>query len=277
MQKKVTSKDGTEIAFEKSGNGPALIIVGGSLADHQFYGPLADELAKHFMVYNFDRRGRGQSGNMGAYAVEREIEDVAALIDFAKESVCMYGHSAGSALALRAAAAGLNITKVALADPPFTPRGRNDEEAKTEFAEEAAHIKELHNKDDHRGSVKFFLGGMGLSDEDIERILESPAGETMIDSARALPYDYALLGDDGLVPTNLGAKVKVPTVIFAPKAMPETAQALADAMPNASFQGLEVSAHETPPADMAEKLTEFFLIQQLKEIEAMGFESKVFL
>jgi pimeloyl-ACP methyl ester carboxylesterase len=255
---KVTSKDGTEIAFEKSGNGPALIIVGGSLADHQFYGPLADELAKHFMVYNFDRRGRGQSGNMGAYAVEREIEDVAALIDFAKESVCMYGHSAGSALALRAAAAGLNITKVALADPPFTPRGRNDEEAKTEFAEEAAHIKELHNKDDHRGSVKFFLGGMGLSDEDIERILESPAGETMIDSARALPYDYALLGDDGLVPTNLGAKVKVPTVIFAPKAMPETAQALADAMPNASFQGLEVSAHETSPADMAEKLTEFF-------------------
>jgi pimeloyl-ACP methyl ester carboxylesterase len=274
---KVTSKDGTEIAFEKSGNGPALIIVGGSLADHQFYGPLADELAKHFMVYNFDRRGRGQSGNTGAYAVEREIEDVAALIDFAKESVCMYGHSAGSALALRAAAAGLNITKVALADPPFTPRGRNDEEAKTEFAEEAARIKELHNKDDHRGSVKFFLGGMGLSDEDIERILESPAGETMIDSARALPYDYALLGDDGLVPTNLGAKVKVPTVIFAPKAMPETAQALADAMPNASFQGLEVSAHETPPADMAEKLTEFFLIQQLKEIEAMGFESKVFL
>lgn len=254
---KVTSKDGTEIAFEKSGNGPALIIVGGSLADHQFYGPLADELAKHFMVYNFDRRGRGQSGNTGAYAVEREIEDVAALIDFAKESVCMYGHSAGSALALRAAASGLNITKVALADPPFTPRGRNDEEAKTEFAEEAARIKELHNKDDHRGSVKFFLGGMGLSDEDIEGILESPAGETMIDSARALPYDYVLLGD-GLVPTNLGAKVKVPTVIFAPKAMPETAQALADAMPNASFQGLEVSAHETPPADMAEKLTEFF-------------------
>jgi alpha-beta hydrolase superfamily lysophospholipase len=103
---KVTSKDGTEIAFEKSGNGPALIIVGGSLADHLFYAPLADELAKHFMVYVFDRRGRGQSGDTGAYAVEREIEDVAALIDFAKEPVCMYGHSAGSALALRAAASG---------------------------------------------------------------------------------------------------------------------------------------------------------------------------
>ncbi|MGH9954607.1 MAG: alpha/beta fold hydrolase [Nitrososphaera sp.] len=183
----MTSKDGTEIAFEKSGNGPALIIVSGSLADHQFYTPLADELAKHFMVYNFDRRGRGQSGNKGAYAVEREIEDVAALIDFAKESVCMYGHSAGSALALRAAASGLNITKVALADPPFTPRGRNDEEVKTEFAEEAARIQELHNEDDHRGSVKFFLSGMGLSDEDIEGILESPAGETMIDSAVPCP------------------------------------------------------------------------------------------
>jgi pimeloyl-ACP methyl ester carboxylesterase len=66
---KVISKDGTEIAFEKSGNGPALCIVGGSLADNQFYAPLADELAKHFMVYIFDRRGRGQSGDMGDYAV----------------------------------------------------------------------------------------------------------------------------------------------------------------------------------------------------------------
>jgi pimeloyl-ACP methyl ester carboxylesterase len=254
---KVTSKDGTEIAFEKSGNGPALIIVGGSLADHQFYAPLADELAKQFMVYNFDRRGRGETGDHGAYAVDGEIEDVAALIDLAKVPIYMYGHSAGSALALKAAASGLIITKLALADPPFTPRGKNIEEAKTEFAEEVRRINELHNKGDHRSSVKFFLGGMRLSDEDIEGILESPAGEAMIYSARALPYDYALLGD-GIVPINLAAKVKVPTVIFAHKAMPETAHALTDVMSNASFQGLEVSAHETPPADMAEKLTRFF-------------------
>ena len=96
---KVKSTDGTYIAFERLGEGPALIIVGGSLADHQFYAPLADELAEHFTVYNFDRRGRGQSGDTKPYAVEREVDDVGAVVADTKEPVFMYGHSAGSALA----------------------------------------------------------------------------------------------------------------------------------------------------------------------------------
>ena len=118
---KVTSSDGTRIAFERLGEGPALMIVGGSLADHRFYAPLANELAKSFTVYSFDRRGRGQSGDTEPYAVEREVDDVGALIAHAEEPVLVYGHSAGSALALRAAASGLDIAKLALADPPFTP------------------------------------------------------------------------------------------------------------------------------------------------------------
>jgi pimeloyl-ACP methyl ester carboxylesterase len=252
----VTSKDRTTIAFERSGQGPALIIVGGSLADHQFYKPLAEELSKHFTVDNFDRRGRGQSGDAGTYTVEREIEDVAVLIDDAKEPVYLYGHSAGSALALRAAAAGLNITKLVLADPPFTPHGENGEVAKAQHAEEAARIQELNNKGDYKSSVKFFLSGYGLSDEDLEGILQSPGGESMIDCARALPYDYAMLGD-GLVPTELAANVKVPTLILVAGAMPETAQALVSAIPNARYQAMENSAHETPPADIAEKITAF--------------------
>src|SRR3712207_1102519 len=105
----VTSSDGTRIAFKQLGAGPALIVVGGSLADHRFYVPLAEELAEHLTVYSFDRRGRGQSGDTGPYAVEREVEDVGALIAYAKPPVFVYGHSAGSALALRAAASGLDI------------------------------------------------------------------------------------------------------------------------------------------------------------------------
>jgi hypothetical protein len=89
---KVISIDGTEIAFERLGRGPALIIVGGSLADHRFYVPLANELSRHFMVYNYDRRGRGQSGDTSAYTVERELEDLAALVDHAREPVFVYGH-----------------------------------------------------------------------------------------------------------------------------------------------------------------------------------------
>src|SRR5688500_9741737 len=134
--RKVTSKDGTEIAFERSGAGPALLLVGGALADHTFYTPLRSELTRHFTVYTFDRRGRGQSDDTPPYAVEREVEDLAALIAYAKEPVFIYGHSAGSALALRAAASGLNIAKLALADPPFTPRSANEEAAKAEHSEQ---------------------------------------------------------------------------------------------------------------------------------------------
>jgi pimeloyl-ACP methyl ester carboxylesterase len=254
---KVTSSDGTQIAFERLGEGSALIIVGGSLADHQFYSPLANELAERFAVYNFDRRGRGQSGDMEPYAVEREVDDVGALIAYAKEPVLVYGHSAGSALALRAAASGLDIARLALADPPFTPRGEDEEAAKAEHAEQAAHIQELNDKGDYKGSAKFFLKDYGLSDEDLEAMFQSPAGEGMLDCARALPHDYAVLGD-GLVPTNLAARVDVPALILAAEAMPETAQALADAMPNARFRAIEASAHELAPEALAPVLKEFF-------------------
>jgi pimeloyl-ACP methyl ester carboxylesterase len=97
----VTSKDGTQIAYHKAGEGPPLLIMGGSLADHHFYVPLAQELAKHFGVYNFDRRGRGASGDTPPYQVDREVEDVAALITEAGGQAYGYGHSAGSALASR--------------------------------------------------------------------------------------------------------------------------------------------------------------------------------
>lgn len=254
---KVTSSDGTRIAFERLGEGPALMIVGGSLADHRFYAPLANELAKRFTVYSFDRRGRGQSGDTEPYAVEREVDDVGALIAHAEEPVLVYGHSAGSALALRAAASGLDIAKQALADPPFTPRGEDDEAAKAEHAEQAARIRELNDRGDYEGSAKFFLKDYGLSDEDLEAMFRSPAGEAMLDCARALPYDYAVLGD-GLVPTELAAKVNVPTVILAAEAMPETAQALADAMPNARLRAMETSAHELPPEVLAPVLKEVF-------------------
>jgi pimeloyl-ACP methyl ester carboxylesterase len=254
---KVTSSDGTRIAFERLGEGPALMIVGGSLADHRFYAPLANELAKRFTVYSFDRRGRGQSGDTEPYAVEREVDDVGALIAHAEEPALVYGHSAGSALALRAAASGLNIAKLALADPPFTPRGEDDEAAKAEHAEQAARIRELNDRGDYEGSAKFFLKDYGLSDEDLEAMFRSPAGEAMLDCARALPYDYAVLGD-GLVPTELAAKVNVPTLILAAEAMPETAQALAVAMPNARLRAMETSAHELPPEVLAPVLKEVF-------------------
>src|SRR3989440_8951860 len=101
----VTSKDGTKIAYDKQGEGPTVILVAGALcARLSWSGPgLAKFLAPHFTVYNYDRRGRGDSGDTKPYAVEREIEDIEALIDEAGETASLYGHSSGGALAMEAA------------------------------------------------------------------------------------------------------------------------------------------------------------------------------
>ena len=116
---KVTSHDGTPIAFERSGNGPPVILVLGAFNDRSSGAPLAASLAQRFTVLNYDRRGRGESGDTPPYAVEREIEDLDTLISAAGGSACVFVHSSGATLALQAAARGLAITRLALHEPPI--------------------------------------------------------------------------------------------------------------------------------------------------------------
>jgi pimeloyl-ACP methyl ester carboxylesterase len=116
----VTSKDGTTIAFDRLGDGPPVILVCGGSTDRMANAPLAELLAEHFTVFNYDRRGRGDSGDAAPYAVEREVEDLDAVIDAAGRSAFVYGTSSGGALALEAAASGLAITKLAIWEPPFS-------------------------------------------------------------------------------------------------------------------------------------------------------------
>ena len=118
--KKVISKDGTTIAYDQSGQGPAVILVVGAFNDKATGAPLARFLERHFTVFNYDRRGRGESGDPGPYDIEREIEDLDALIAQAGGSACVFGYSSGATLALRAAAYGLNISQLALYEPPPT-------------------------------------------------------------------------------------------------------------------------------------------------------------
>jgi pimeloyl-ACP methyl ester carboxylesterase len=119
VQKSVKSKDGTVIAYEQSGRGPAVILVASSLADRSDTKRLAALLAPQFTVINYDRRGRGLSGDTPPYQVQREVEDIAALLDEAGGSACLFGSSSGAVLALEAAASDLDITKLALYEPPF--------------------------------------------------------------------------------------------------------------------------------------------------------------
>src|SRR5215212_3548870 len=116
---KIQAKDGTTITFDRLGDGPPVILVCGGSVDRMSNAPLAEELAQNFTVYNYDRRGRGESGDTQPYAVAREIEDIEALVNEAGGAACLYGTSSGAALALDAAASGLNITKLALWEPPY--------------------------------------------------------------------------------------------------------------------------------------------------------------
>src|SRR5918994_5056994 len=116
---RVTSNDGTSIAYDRKGTGPAVILVGGGLDDGSENAPLVPGLAEHFTVYNYARRGRGDSGDTLPYALEREIEDLEALIADAGGSAHLYGVSSGGALALEAAAAGIAVRRLAVYEVPY--------------------------------------------------------------------------------------------------------------------------------------------------------------
>ena len=115
----VVSRDGTQIAYEQSGAGPALILIGGAFGERTTAAGLAALLAPRFTVFAYDRRGRGGSGDTPTYAVEREVEDLEALIDRAGGAAFVYGHSSGAALAIEASAEGLPIGRLVLYEPPY--------------------------------------------------------------------------------------------------------------------------------------------------------------
>ena len=261
----VTSPDGTRIAISTAGSGPSLVIVGGALADGSAYASLATELAPHFTVYTFDRRARGGSEASGTWSVEREVEDVASVVRACESPVCVYGHSAGAALALRAAAAGVPMAQLVLADPPWSPRDVDDAAERTEHAEQAAELERLVAAGDLAGAVRTFLGGFGLSEAEVNELLATPAGSRLRALARTLPYDYAVLGD-GLVPVAMAAGVSLPTLVLAAASegvtedadthavTPDAAQQLAQALPNARLVRLDAPVHALAPTDVASTL-----------------------
>lgn len=254
--KKIHSKDGTVIAYEVLGSGPALIVIGGALADHTFYNPLANELAKKYTVYSFDRRGRGHSPDTLPYAVEREVEDVLSLISVAGEPVIIYGHSAGAALALRVAAETQSVSSLVLVDPPFSAHGPEDKATVAQFMVEKDTVQSFHDKGDHKAAAAFFLSGFGMSPESVADLLNSSAGTTMIRSAYALPYDYAVLGV-GLVPVELARKVMVKTFIFSSPEMNKAAFELAAAIPKSHFKVLPKPMYELSAIEVDEALSSF--------------------
>lgn len=258
----VISKDGTTIAFETVGQGPAVLMVNGAFGYRDFYGEreLAALLSKDFTVYLYDRRGRGESTDTLPYAVEREIEDIDALIDRAGGLACIYGASSGAALALLAAAklGRVKIPRLALYEPPY---GLGDEAARQEFAKQKQYLSTLISEGKRGDATRFFVSGMGTPPEIIEEMCKSQEWKDMEGVEHTLAYDYAIL-NDGAVPVALAQQTSIPAIIMdGEKSMPfmqEAAETLGRAMPSASRKTLKDQTHEPSALVLAPVLQKFF-------------------
>jgi pimeloyl-ACP methyl ester carboxylesterase len=252
---KLISSDGTSIAFERHGAGPALIAVdaAGSYRDFRPFPAPVEPLAAHFTVYVYDRRGRGASTDTPPYAVEREVEDLAALVDEAGGSAFVYAFSSGGLLALHAAAAGLAIPRLALFEPPIEPT-----EAPAGETAFTAELAELVAAGRRRDAVAFFHRGIGVPDEVMEQ-MTPPVWAALEAVAHTLVYDCRLSDAMSL---RLLRAVTTPTLVLDSQGSSEeitgSAAAVAAALPTSAHRRLPGDWHGVPHELLAPALTEFF-------------------
>jgi pimeloyl-ACP methyl ester carboxylesterase len=259
----VTSKDGTSISYERSGGGPSVILVGGGLVDPATGRagrwenvPLAAELAEHFTVWNYDRRGRGDSGDTLPYAVEREIEDIEALIAEAGGSAHLCGISSGGALALEAAAAVLAIDKLALYDVPYSV-GEDAAQRWRGYVEQLGPALAEGRRGD---AVELFMRVAGAPEESIASARSSSMWPGLEAIAHTLAYDAACLGD-GQPPTDRLAQITQPTLVATgggDEFFTQAADAVAANVPRAERRVIEGQGHVVDPKAFAPVLERFF-------------------
>jgi pimeloyl-ACP methyl ester carboxylesterase len=249
------SKDGTPIVYERHGSGPPVILVGGGLDDGSENAPLAAELAAHFTTYNYARRGRGRSGDTQPYAVEREIEDIAALMAEAGGRASLYGASSGGMFAIEAALAGLPIERIAVYEIPYDTYEDAPQRCH-EYREELA----IALAEGRRGdAVELFMRLAGSSDEQIVGARSSPYWPGAESLAHTLAYDGALYGEP---PVARLATITQPTVVATGGSadfFESAADAVAAALPNGERVTLAGQDHVVDPKAMAALLARFFV------------------
>jgi pimeloyl-ACP methyl ester carboxylesterase len=257
----VTSKDGTTIAFERSGKGPAVVLVGGILGDRSQQAPLAALLAEHFTVFNYDRRAHGQSGDTPPYAVEREIDDLEAIIDEAGGSAFVYGTSGCAVLALEAAAHGLapKMKKLAMWEPPYIVDDSRPP-APRDYQEQLTELLSMGRRGDM--VELFFTKAVGLPVEFVAQMRQAPFWGAQESLAHTLIYNAMIMGDFS-IPTERIATVKIPTLVMdggETAWLTHAAQAVADILPHAERRTLKGQPHNIAPEAMAPVLIEFFKV-----------------
>lgn len=262
----VVSPDGTKIAFERTGSGPAVILISSALADRSDAKKLAALLAENFTVINYDRRGRGASGDARTVSVEREIEDIAALIEHVGGPVSLFGSSSGAVLTLRAAAAGLDVHRVAVFEPPFVVDPDSKSGPGKDFP---ARIDALLTEQRYSEAVKLFMVEAQGMPKAMVAFMKLARGmwRTLTAMAETLRYDLAVMGDTQqgkpLTPKPWRA-VTAPTLVLtggkSAAGFHNAAKAVTEVMPNARHEilpGLNHGAVMMAPKKLAPTVTEF--------------------
>lgn len=253
---KVRSADGTSIAFERTGTGPALILVdaAGCCRAVGPLGPLAAQLAAKFTVFTYDRRGRGESTDTLPYEVDREIDDLQALITAAGGSAFVYGFSSGAVLALHAAAAGLAIPKLALLEPPLPVDDQPSPEQ--DLGAEVAALVAAGRRGD---AVEHFQRSIGVPAGMTAGMRQAPFWPTLEGLAHTLVYDTLITRS---LPAARLKAITVPTLIIDSEGSDARlrgwAHGVAETMPNVQHRTLQGEWHGVPAADLARVLTDFF-------------------
>jgi pimeloyl-ACP methyl ester carboxylesterase len=256
----VSSRDGTTIVYDKRGTGPAVILVDGALT-YRSFGPmshLAELLSSRFTVYDYDRRGRGDSSNSLPYTVEREVEDLEALIQEAGGNAFVYGISSGACLALEAAIKlGMKIEKLALYEPPYYSE-KSAPQAWKEYREQLTGLLAAgHNGE----AVVLFMQFVGTPADQIGGMRQSPMWPLFEAVAPTLAYDAATMGVDRSVPVKRAAEINSPTLVMNGTSVPfmlDTAIRLAKAIPHAEHRTLKGQTHDVNLEILYANLTVFF-------------------
>ena len=259
--KKILSKDGTPLAFDQYGTGPAVLLVGGAFQHRAIdsgTAKLAALLAPHFTVLHYDRRGRGDSGDTQPYAVEREVEDIDALLQEVGGSASVFGMSSGAVLALHAAAQGLAIKKLALYEAPFN--SDSDEELQMS-ANYTRQLTALLTEGRRGDAAAFAMQYFGTPAEMVAGMRQMPMWPLFEAVAPTLAYDNAIMGD-GSVPTKLLTSIATPTLVMdggaSPTFMHQAADSVMQHLPNAQHRRLPAQTHNVEPEVLAPVLIEFF-------------------
>ena len=255
------SADGTVIAYDRTGDGPPLIVAVGAFCDRRSFVPPAG-LTGRFTVYTYDRRGRGDSGDTPPYSADLEVADLAAVVAAASSGVASsevyaFGHSSGGALVLRAAAHGVPLTAVASYEAPFVIPG-----TRKVAQDPADRIREMVAAGRRGDAVRYWMTSVVAAPPQVLTMMEgSPAWPALEALAHTLPYDIALTGDQG-VPASLAA-IAMPVLVLGGGTSPDwfhrTVTETAAVIPGARLVMMEGYDHGVPPEVIAPVLTEFFL------------------